>query len=54
MEPDVHRRSITAAGAKDLGIVHTIVEEGDVLSAAQDYAARIAKGPKTAVMSSAS
>lgn len=42
-------RSITAAEAKDLGIVHTIVEEGDVLSAAQDYAARIAKGPKTAV-----
>ena len=42
-------RSISAREAKDLGIVHSIIEEGDVLTAAQDYAARIAIGPKTAV-----
>ena len=42
-------RSISAREAKELGIVHSIVEEGDVLTAAQDYAARIAIGPKTAV-----
>ena len=42
-------RSITAEEAKELGIVHSIIEDGDVLSAAQDYAARIAQGPKTAV-----
>jgi enoyl-CoA hydratase/carnithine racemase len=43
-------RSITAAEAKELGIVHSIVEDGDgVLAEAQAYAARIAKGPKTAV-----
>ena len=42
-------RSISAREAKELGIVHSIIEEGDVLTAAQDYAARIAIGPKTAV-----
>ena len=42
-------RSISAREAKELGIVHSSVEEGDVLTAAQDYAARIAIGPKTAV-----
>lgn len=42
-------RSITAAEAQELGIVHTIVEDGDVLAEAQAYAARIAQGPKTAV-----
>ena len=42
-------RSISAREAKELGIVHSIIEKGDVLTAAQDYAARIAIGPKTAV-----
>ena len=42
-------RSISAREAKELGIVHSIIEEGEVLTAAQDYAARIAIGPKTAV-----
>ena len=42
-------RSISAREAKELGIVHSIIEEGDVLTAAQNYAARIAIGPKTAV-----
>ncbi|MGY9057109.1 MAG: enoyl-CoA hydratase/isomerase family protein [Alphaproteobacteria bacterium] len=42
-------RSINAAEAKDMGIVHTVVNEGDVLSAAQAYAAKLAQGPKTAV-----
>ena len=32
-----------------MGIVHTVVNEGDVLSAAQAYAAKLAQGPKTAV-----
>ncbi len=43
-------RSISAAEAKELGIVHSVIDSEDgVLAEAQAYAARIARGPKTAV-----
>ena len=42
-------RSIDAAEAKAMGIVHTVVADGgDVLAEAQAYAAKLARGPKTA------
>lgn len=43
-------RSIGAAEAKDLGIVHTVTAEGaSTLAEAQAYAAKLAQGPKTSV-----
>ncbi len=43
-------RSIGADEAKAMGIVHTVVEDGqEVLAAAQSYAGKLAQGPKTAV-----
>jgi 2-(1,2-epoxy-1,2-dihydrophenyl)acetyl-CoA isomerase len=41
-------RSIDAAEAKALGIVHSIYPAGEALAAAQGYAARLTEGPKTA------
>ena len=43
-------RSVSAAEGKDMGFVHTVVDEGeDVVAAAQAYAGKLAQGPKTAV-----
>lgn len=42
-------RSVSAAEGKAMGFVHTVVEDGaDVLAEAQAYAAKLARGPKTA------
>jgi 2-(1,2-epoxy-1,2-dihydrophenyl)acetyl-CoA isomerase len=41
-------RSIDAAEALALGIVHSVYPAGEALAAAQAYAARLTEGPKTA------
>ncbi len=41
-------RSIGVAEAQALGLVHSVYPAGEVLPAAQAYAARLAEGPKTA------